>query len=78
MEENRFWLRMWSLTASVLISGMASCSYFEHEKKDKWEKAVANGADPLVVSCALGVGGSGSSHADAVMCNTVAQRNGRP
>ena len=69
-----FWFRIWSLAAAVVIVGMGSCTYGSRVTKDKWEKAVANGADPLIVSCALGIGGSNSSHADAVMCNTVAQR----
>lgn len=73
MEENQFWFRMWSLAAAVLVVGMSSCSFNSYVTKEKWEKAVANGADPLVVSCALGIGGTTSSHADAIMCNTLAQ-----
>jgi hypothetical protein len=73
MEEYRFWFRIWALVAAVFIAGIGSCTYGSHMTKEKWSKAVADGADPLVVSCALGVGGSGSAHADAIMCNTVAQ-----
>lgn len=68
-----FWLRIYTLVAAVLIVGISSCTYVSTITKENWKNAVANGADPLVVSCALGVGGVGSSHADAVMCNTIAQ-----
>ena len=53
MEENSFWLRLWGVAAMVVIVMVASCTYSAHDKRDKWEKAVSNGADPMVVSCAL-------------------------
>lgn len=53
MEENKFWLRMWGIGAMVLVVGIGSCTFSMHDKRDKWEKAVSNGADPMVVSCAL-------------------------
>lgn len=68
-----FWFRIWSLAAAVVIVVMGSCTYVSTITKENWKNAVANGADPLVVSCALGIGGSSSSHADAIMCNTIAQ-----
>ena len=51
--ENRFWLRIWGIAAIVIVVGIASCSYGMHDRRDKWEKAVSNGADPMVASCAL-------------------------
>jgi hypothetical protein len=53
MEENQFWFRIWSIGAMVIVVMVGSCTYGAHDKRDKWEKAVANGADPMVVSCAL-------------------------
>jgi hypothetical protein len=53
MEENSFWLRIWGIAAIVVVVMIGSCTYGTHDKRDKWEKAVANGADPMVVSCAL-------------------------
>ena len=53
MSENSFFLRMWGIAAMVLIAMIASCTYSNHDKRDKWEKAVSNGADPMVASCAL-------------------------
>lgn len=53
MSENSFFLRLWGIAAIVLITMVASCTYSSHDKRDKWEKAVSNGADPMVASCAL-------------------------
>jgi hypothetical protein len=53
MEENQFWFRIWGIAATVIVVMVGSCTYGAHDKRDKWEKAVANGADPMVVSCAL-------------------------
>jgi hypothetical protein len=68
-----FWFRIWSLVASVLIAGIGSCTYGLQATKDKWEKAVANGADPMVVSCALGIGNTATSHGEAIICASIAQ-----
>lgn len=53
MEEYQFWLRLWGIAATVIVVMVGSCTYGAHDKRDKWEKAVSNGADPMVVSCAL-------------------------
>ena len=53
MEEDRFYIRVIGIISMVLISLIASCTYSNHDKRDKWEKAVSNGADPMVASCAL-------------------------
>ena len=53
MEENKFVLRLCGITAMVLVSFVGACTYSGHDKRDKWEKAVSNGADPMVASCAL-------------------------
>jgi len=53
MSESSFFLRMWGVAAMILIAMIASCTYSGHDKRDKWEKAVSNGADPMVASCAL-------------------------
>lgn len=69
MDDNVFYFRLWLLGAIVLISGMGSCTVASMNTKDKWEKAVANGADPMVVSCAL----YGQNTAETVTCHTLAQ-----
>ena len=72
MSENSFWVRCWLIIAAVLISGMGACTFNSVNKLEKWEKAVANGADPMVVGCALNIT-STNSHSEAILCHTLAQ-----
>lgn len=51
--ENSFWLRICGIFAIVIVAFIGSCTYGSHDRRDKWEKAVSNGADPMVTSCAL-------------------------
>lgn len=70
MNEEKFWLTLWGMVLSFL-SVVAFCITFNaHWKRDKWEKAVSNGADPMVVSCALNDIAGG---ADAAICAILAQ-----
>ena len=69
MDDNVFYFRLWLLGAIVLISGMGSCTVASMNTKDKWEKAVANGADPMVVSCAL----YDTTRAEGLTCHTLSQ-----
>jgi hypothetical protein len=69
MEENSFWLRIWGLAAIVLVVSIAACTYGAHDRRDKWEKAVSNGADPMVASCAL----FDQSEAGRATCAVLAQ-----
>lgn len=52
-DESKFWIRICGIAAIILVSMVASCTYSGYDKRDKWEKAVSNGADPMVASCAL-------------------------
>lgn len=72
MDDNKFWLSVWSLVAAVVVSLIVGLTYTAALTRDKWEKAVTNGADPMVTSCALGLATSGHA-AEAVICNTLAQ-----
>lgn len=69
MDDNVFYIRCWLTTAAVLIAGIGACTTNSVVKMDKWEKAVANGADPMVVSCAL----YSQTDAEKVTCHTLAQ-----
>jgi hypothetical protein len=69
MEEYQFWLRLWGIAATVIVVMVGSCTYGAHDKRDKWEKAVSNGADPMVVSCAL----YEQTGADQAACLLMAQ-----
>jgi hypothetical protein len=40
-----------------------------HGRQDKWDKAVSNGADPMVTACAL----NGISHSEIAICTILAQ-----
>ena len=53
MEDNTVALRIFRILALVLVAIIGSCAFSQHDKRDKWEKAVSNGADPMVTSCAL-------------------------
>jgi len=69
MEENNFWLRIWGMATLVVVVFIASCTYSSHDRREKWEKAVANGADPMVTSCAL----YEQNSAETVVCALLAQ-----
>ena len=69
MSENIFWIRCWLIIAAVLISGMGACTFNSANRLDKWEKAVANGADPMVVSCAL----YDTTRVEGLTCHVLAQ-----
>ena len=51
--DDKFWLGIWSLAAVVVVAIVVALSYAAHDRRDKWEKAVANGADPMVTACAI-------------------------
>jgi len=69
MTDNQLYARMWFVLGAVFISMIGSCTYSTHDKRDKWEKAVSNGADPMVASCAL----FQQSEAEQVACTMLAQ-----
>ena len=53
MDDNQFWSGISAMATVVLVCVLGSCTYASHDRRDKWEKAVSNGADPMVASCAL-------------------------
>jgi len=69
MEENSFWFRIWSMIAATFVVMVGMATYNAHDRRDKWEKAVANGADPMVVACAL----FEQTGADQAACLLMAQ-----
>jgi len=71
MDSNqKFWLCIWSMVLAFLVTLMVCITINAHGKRDKWDKAVSNGADPMVVACALdGVEG----HAATAICTILAQ-----
>jgi hypothetical protein len=70
MNEEKFWLCAWGMVLAFLVVLMLCITINAYGKRDKWEKAVSNGADPMVVACALdGVNG----HAETAICTMLAQ-----
>ena len=68
MDSNqKFWLCIWSMVLAFLVALMVCTTINAHGKHDKWDKAVSNGADPMVTTCAL--------HGDAniAICTILAQ-----
>ena len=51
--ENKFWLGIWGMAMVFLITLTVCITFNAHGKRDKWDKAVSNGADPMVTTCAL-------------------------
>jgi hypothetical protein len=70
MNDKKFWLGIWGMGLAFLVALMVCITINAHGKRDKWEKAVLNGNDPMVVACALDGAGS---HAEAVICGILAQ-----
>lgn len=70
MSEEKFWLCVWGMVLSFLTVVALCITFNAHGKRDKWEKAVSNGADPMVVACAL----DGAEHSGGVaICVMLAQ-----
>ena len=68
--DDKFWLSVWGMGLAFFLTLIVCITINAHGKRDKWEKAVSNGADPMVVACALyGVNG----HAEAAICAILAQ-----
>jgi len=53
MEEDKFWLSIWCLATLVFAVLITAITFTGYDKRDKWEKAVSNGADPMVTACAI-------------------------
>ena len=51
--DQKFWVCIWSMVLAFLVSLMACVTINAHNKREKWEKTVSNGADPMVTTCAL-------------------------
>lgn len=58
MEENKFWLGIWALLATVIIACTVIATVAAHLQRQAIIEMVKNGADPMAVSCSFGVGQS--------------------
>ncbi len=69
-EDQKFWFGIWRMITAVIIVLIVCITFNAYGKRDKWEKAVSNGADPMVVACAIdGV----TSHSEIAICTILAQ-----
>ena len=68
--DDKFWLSVWGMGLAFFLTLIVCITVNAHGKREKWEKAVSNGADPMVVACALdGVNG----HSETAICTILAQ-----
>lgn len=51
--DEKFWVCVWSLAASVVIALIVACTLSSINTSKVIERLVAGGADPMKVSCAL-------------------------
>lgn len=65
--DQKFWVCIWGMVLALLVTLMVCCTINIHNKLDKWDRAVTNGADPMVVACAL------DAHASTAICTILAQ-----
>lgn len=70
MNEEKFWLTLWGMVLSFLSVVALCITINAHGKRDKWEKAVSNGADPMVVACALE---GANTYSETAICTILAQ-----
>ena len=68
--DQKFWVCIWGMVLVFFVALMVCVTLSGFDRRDKWEKAVSNGADPMVTTCALdGVEG----HAATAICTILAQ-----
>ena len=65
--EDKFWLCAWGMALAFLMTVIVCITFHAWSKLDKWDKAVSNGADPMVTTCAL------HGNANIAICTILAQ-----
>jgi hypothetical protein len=68
--DQKFWLGIWGMVLAFLVTLMVCITVNAYGKRDKWEKAVSNGADPMVTACALD---GANGHAETAICAILVQ-----
>lgn len=68
--DQKFWLCTWALGLMFMLALIASCTINALDRRDKWEKTVSNGADPMVTTCALY---GSDTHGETAICTILAQ-----
>ncbi len=71
MDSNeKFWLACWGMVLTFILALIISGTMAGFDKRDKWDKAVSNGADPMVTTCALY---GADTHGETAICTILAQ-----
>jgi hypothetical protein len=68
--DQKFWLCGWGMVLTFLLTVIIACTINSLDRRDKWDKAVSNGADPMVAACALY---SAENTGDYAICTILAQ-----
>jgi Na+-transporting methylmalonyl-CoA/oxaloacetate decarboxylase gamma subunit len=68
--EQKFWLCVWGMALVFFLSLIVSATVNSLDRRDKWDKAVSNGADPMVTTCALY---QADTHGESAICAILAQ-----
>ena len=68
--EQKFWLCVWGMALVFLLAVIIACTINGLDRRDKWDKAVSNGADPMVATCALF---SAETTGENAICTILAQ-----
>lgn len=68
--DQKFWLCVWVMVLTFLLAVIIACTVNSFDRRDKWDKAVSNGADPMVTTCALD---GADTHGETAICTILAQ-----
>jgi len=68
--DQKFWLCVWGMALVFFLSLIVSATVNSLDRRDKWDRAVTNGADPMVATCALY---QADTHGETAICTILAQ-----
>jgi len=68
--DQKFWLACWGMLLTFILALIVSGTINSLDRRDKWEKTVSNGADPMVTTCALY---GAETHGETAICTILAQ-----
>lgn len=73
MSENKFWVTVWGLVATILIVLMAVVAFSSQATNDKIVQMVREGASPVEASCALS--SMAATAGEAIICSQFTLRS---
>ena len=68
--DHKFGLCLLGMVLVFFLSLIVSATVNSLDRRDKWDKAVSNGADPMVATCALY---QADTHGETAICTILAQ-----